>query len=191
VRAALGSALAAGAALLLAAPASAQVEPVELSVEANPSLLASKQLFTVRVGVAAEAGALDIAAQPLRLRVKLEPECGGSFAGTEGPTVIDQQLPAPQSGAAYSTALSARARVAAFGPQTVCAFLEDAQERQLATSTEEAVVVSRPCTIATRRLARLRKARRHVHGRERRRHLSKRIRKARHRKAIACGAGGG
>jgi hypothetical protein len=184
-------ALAAGVALLVATPANAQLEPVELTVEANPGLVASKQPFTVRVGVAAEAGGLDIAAQPLRLRVKLEPECGGSFAGTEGATLIDRQLSAPQPGAAYSATLSARARLGAFGTETVCAFLEDAQERQFATSTEEAVVVSRPCTVATRRLARLRKARHHAHGPKRRHRLNKRIRKARRAKAAACAGGGG
>jgi hypothetical protein len=136
---------------LLAFPAAgaAQQEPVELTISA-PAVVAAKKAFKVRVGVRADPGALDIAAQPLRLRVALEPECGGSFAGTAGPRAIDRKIPAPAAGAAYAFTGRGHARVRRYGPETVCAFLEDAQERQFATSTEAVVHVSKACTKATR-----------------------------------------
>jgi hypothetical protein len=160
----------AGAAILPAA-AAAQEEPVELTVSA-PQVVAANKPIKVRVAVTAEAGALDIAAQPLRLRVALEPECGGSFAGTSGPKVIDREIPAPAPGASYS--FTGRAHPKAhrpFGPKTVCAFVEDSQERQFATSTDTVVDVSKACTRATRRFARLHTA------------------AARHRKRVACKGG--
>ena len=191
-------------------------EPVTVTVSA-PTAVALNARLTVQVSVEADAGALDIAAQPLRLRVRLEPECGGSFAGTEGPTAIDSVLPAPSPGAPYSATATGSVRLGSPGAETVCAFLEDAQERQFATDTESTVVVGPACTSATqniarlrrrsarlqRRAAHLRRARRHAHGRKRRaltkrlhtvhkkRHaLAARVRRARHREKLACGVGG-
>ena len=191
-------------------------EPVIVTVSA-PAAVALNAPLTVRVSVEADAGALDIAAQPLRLRVRLEPECGGSFAGTEGPTAIDSVLPAPSPGAPSSATATGSVRLGSPGAETVCAFLEDAQERQFATDTESTVVVGPGCTSATQNTARLRRrsarlqlraahlrqARRHAHGRKRRtltkrlhtvhkrRHaLAARVRRARHREKLACGVGG-
>jgi hypothetical protein len=179
------AALAAGAALLaLPAAGVAQQEPVELTVAA-PAVVAAKKPFKVRVGVRADPGALDIAAQPLRLRVALEPECGGSFAGTVGPRAIDREIPAPAAGAAYAFTGRGRARVRPFGPETVCAFLEDAQERQFATSTEAVVQVSKACTKATRRLARLR-ARLQRAPKGSKGLFGPLVHRARHRKRLAC-----
>lgn len=207
-----------GVALLTAQPAAAVLdEPVSVTAQA-PEAVAAGTAFPLRVDVAAEPGALDIAAQPLRLRVRFAPECGGSFAGTEGPTAIDRVLPGPAPGAAYAQSVSVRAKLGAPGPETVCAFLEDADERQFATGTEETLTVVPPCPAARRkvgklkqRLARIdrraRKLRRAKHDAERarRRHLAKRIhklRRQRHRLVkqlrrafrearIACGGGGG
>lgn len=191
-------------------------EPVTVTVSA-PTAVALNSRFTVRVSVEADAGALDIAAQPLRLRVRLEPECGGSFAGTDGPTAIDSVLPAPSPGAPYSATATGSVRLGSPDTETVCAFLEDAQERQFATDTESTVVVGPACTSAMRNIARLRRrsaklqrraahlrqARRHAHGRKRhaltkrlhtvrKRHraLAARVRRARHREKLACGVGG-
>jgi hypothetical protein len=159
----------AGAALLPAV-AAAQEEPVELTVSA-PQVVAANKPVKIRVTVTADPGALDIAAQPLRLRVALEPECGGSFAGTSGPRVIDREIPAPAAGASYSFVGRAHPKAhRPFGPETVCAFVEDSQERQFATSTETVVDVSKACTRATRRFAH--------------RHTAA----ARHRKRVACRA---
>jgi hypothetical protein len=218
VRAAGLVVLAALGVLLPGAEASAAQldEPVALTVSA-PTTVALNSRFTVRVGVEADAGALDIAAQPLRLRVRLEPECGGSFAGTDGPTAIDSVLPAPAPGAPYSATATGSIRLSSLGTETVCAFLEDAQERQFATDTESTLVVGPACASAARKIARLqrrsaklrrraahlRRARRHAHGRRRqsltrrlhvlhrrRRALAARVRRAKRREMVACGVGG-
>ena len=151
--------LAAGllAALVLAPGAAADFgEPVSVTATA-PAAVVANVGFPLRVAVAAEPGALDIAAQPLRLRVRMQPECGGSFAGTEGPTVIDRVLPAPAAGAAYASNVSVDVKLRELGPETVCAFLEDADERQFATDTEATLVVGPGCAAAKRNLSRLRK----------------------------------
>jgi len=145
--------------------------------------------FNVEVKVEAEAGTLAIAAQPLRAQVKLATRCGGSFAGTEGQTALDQQLPAPGSGP-YSQTVTAKVTPSTTGKFVLCAFLDDAQERQFATDTEAEVNVAAAgavpiagtatqCTAAKRQLTlikrklkrlelRIKKVKRklrHVHGR--------------------------
>lgn len=180
----LAPALALLAALALPAAAAAQDEPVEISVDA-PTLVTSKAPIKVTVGVNAEPGALDIAAQPLRLQAALEPECGGSFAGTAGPKLIDRELPAPIPGSPYQFTAKGKARVKPFGPETVCAFVTDAQERQFATSTEAVVEVSKACTLATRRFARLHRRSVHARGAQRRT-LARKARAARRHKRAAC-----
>lgn len=202
------------AALLGAQPAAAALdEPVSVTAQA-PEAVPARTAFPLKVDVAAEAGALDIAAQPLRLRVRFAPECGGSFAGTEGPTAIDRALPAPTPGAPYSQSVSVKTRIGAVGPEAVCAFLEGNDERQFATDTEETLKVVPPCPAAQRKVGKLKRrlARidRHLRNLKRaKRHgdhskqLAKRIhklRKQRHRVArqlrrafrearIACGNG--
>ena len=136
----------------------------------TPAVVASGTSFKVGVECRSQQGALDVATPP-GLRVALEPECGGSFAGSAGPVAIDQQIPAA-GGGAYRYAGSGSAKLTAFGPQTVCAFLEDGEERQFATSTDTVLDVSKPCTVATERLFRLRRAvrraaRRAAHSRSR------------------------
>ena len=206
------------AALLGAQPAAAALgEPVSVTAQA-PEAVAAGTAFPLQVDVAAEAGALDIAAQPLRLRVRFAPECGGSFAGTEGPTALDRALPAPTPGAPYAQSVSTKTKIGAPGPETVCAFLEDNDERQFATDTEETLTVVPPGPAAKRmvgqlkrRLARidrqlrkLRRAKRHAHDgkrrriakrihklRKQRRHVAKQLRRAFREARIACGGGGG
>ncbi|HEX8752099.1 MAG TPA: alkaline phosphatase family protein [Solirubrobacterales bacterium] len=136
-------------------PAAASFEePVSVTAGA-PGVVAAGASFPLTVDVTATAGALDIAAQPLRLRVRIAPECGGSFAGTEGPIAIDRTLPAPTPGAPYSAHLSAPTRLGSTGTETICAFLEDAQERQFATDTEETLTVVPPCGVSSRRLTKV------------------------------------
>lgn len=156
-----------GAMLAAIGAASASAAPFEepVSVTANaPAAVGAGVPFQLQVEVAAEAGALDIAAAPLRLRVKFEPECGGSFAGTEGPVAIDRVLPAPAPGGAYSQTITASPTLGPLGPETVCAFLEDGQERQFATDTEEELTVVKDgaaavtCARATNTLKRLKRS---------------------------------
>jgi hypothetical protein len=190
-RAAASFAALAVAALALPALAAAQDEPVELSVTAPP-VVAAHAPIKVSVRVSAEPGALDIAAMPLRLRVALAPECGGSYAGTTGSIALYDDIPAPASGSPYAFTARGHTKVADYGRETVCAFLEDTEERQFATSTEATVDVSKPCTLAIKRLAKLRRQTKRASG-DRRRDLKRAARRARRHKRVAClqlGAGG-
>jgi phosphatidylinositol-3-phosphatase len=203
LRAGWTAALAIAAGLLVAAqPAAANElgEPVTVTADAPP-VVAAGTSFRVQADVAADPGALDIATQPLSVRIRLAPECGGSFAGTEGPTVVDRVLPAPSPGAAYQASVGGEARVGATGPETICAFVEDADERQFATDTEAGLtVVTRGCfalkeevasirrrrAALRKRIAHLRHLRRHATGKKRRA-LTRRIRalrRKRHRLAV-------
>jgi hypothetical protein len=116
-------------------------EPVAISASAPESVEAGKP-FQLEVAVEAEAGALDIAAAPLTLGVKLAPECGGSFVGTPGSPVMQKTLPNPTAGAAYSQTVTGQVTASATGTDVVCAFLQDSQERQFATDTGAEVSVS-------------------------------------------------
>jgi hypothetical protein len=176
----------------------ALLEPVTITATAPDPRVVAGSPFELEVAVEAEAGTLDIAAQPLRVRVKLAPQCGGSFIGTPGPAALEQTLPTPAAGAAYRQLVSGKVTVASPGEEVVCAFLEDAQERQFATDTEEEVTVLAPgaaapgtptqaaksCTSATRQM---KTSKRKLKRLEHRIHkLQKKLRKAhgRHRRAL-------
>jgi hypothetical protein len=203
LRAAAIAATAAALGLLLTAQLAAANElgePVTISADAPP-IVAAGASFRVGADVEADPGALDIATQPVRLRIRLAPECGGSFAGTDGPTILDRVLPAPVPGSAYRATLSTRASIGALGPETVCAYVEDADERQFATDIEAGLTVVTPGCFALKeeiasvrrrraalrkRIAHLRHIRRHATG-KRRQALSRRIRalrRKRHRLAV-------
>jgi hypothetical protein len=180
----LGAAL---LALAAAAPA-AGADPVTLLSRA-PARAAAHAAFTVRVTVAAGPDAFAIATGPLRLRVRLAPECGATFAGTAGRTAIDRRLsPEPAVGVRYRATLRGRVRERAFGTYAVCAFLEQRSDsRQLATDVDTVVAVTRRCTAATRRLARARRALAHARTPARRRILRRRATRARAAVRRACG----
>jgi hypothetical protein len=134
----------------------ALLEPVTITASA-PETATAGTPFKLEVAVEAEPGQLAIAAQPLKVRVKLASECGGSFAGTPGPTALEQTLPAPAGSAPYKQTVSGSVTVPGAGTDAVCAFLEDAQERQFATDTEAEITVvsagaARQCTAATKQL---------------------------------------
>ena len=202
-----------GGALALLVPASATAnslsEPVSIAASAPTSATVGTP-FELAVVVEADPSALDIAAMPLRVRVKLAPECGGSFAGTAGPAAFEATLPSPIPAGPYAQTFSGQVTESTAGTETVCAFLEDTQERQFATDTGVEVKVSAgasggggakgggatSCPVATRvltaakldlkrlqkRIHKLRRAERHAHG-KRHRVLAKRLRKLRRKKA--------
>jgi hypothetical protein len=117
----------------------------------GPEIAEVGKPFGLELSVAAEPGALDIAAAPLTLGVKLAPECGGSLAGTPGKAVLERTLPNPTSGTAYSQTINAQVTATSAGADVVCVFLQDSQERQFATSTEaEVTVVSTGAAAACR-----------------------------------------
>ncbi len=125
---------------LAGAAAAALNEPVTVSATAPESVEAGKP-FQLEVAVEAEAGALDIAAAPLTLGVKLAPECGGSLVGTPGTAVLQKTLPNPTAGSSYAQTVTGQVTAAATGNDVVCAFLQDSQERQFATDTGAEVKV--------------------------------------------------
>jgi hypothetical protein len=208
--AALGSALA----LLVpaAAIANSLAEPVSIAASA-PATATVGTPFEVAVAVEADPAALDIAIAPLRVRVKLAPECGGSFVGTPGPTAFEATLPNPIPPGSFAGTFSGRVTESAAGTEIVCAFLEDAQERQFATDTGVEVGVSAPtsggggigtkggagpsCPAATqalstakldlrrieKRIRKVQRAERHAHGKHRR-VLAKRLRKLRRKERV-------
>ncbi len=182
----LVAALLAATALLsvLAANVGASVDPVRLALT-TPAKVALRTHFTVGVRISADVGAFDIAAQPLRLHVLLEPECGGSFEGSTGPKVIDRPLPAPTAGKAYTFTARARSALRHFSPQTLCVFVTDAEQRQFGTSTEVTVAATRSCTRSTRRLTGVRRALKRATG-DRRRRLRTRARSTARRKRSLC-----
>ncbi|MFT3862720.1 MAG: hypothetical protein QM729_00480 [Solirubrobacterales bacterium] len=133
----------------------ALLEPVAIDAT-TPEIAEAKKPFRLEVAVEAEAGALDIAAGPLTLGVKLASECGGSFVGTHGETILERTLPTPTAGAAYAQTISASVTAASTGDDTVCAFLQDSQERQFATDTEAEVDIVSPGAAPACRKARKR-----------------------------------
>ena len=142
---------------ITAGAGAALLEPVTITATAPEPQIVAGTPFKLEVAVEAEAGTLDIAARPLRVRVKLAPECGGSFAGTAGPAAFEQALAGPPAGAALKQTLTGKVTATTPGPEVVCAFLEDATERQFATDTEEEVTVQSPgavkqCSAVTKRL---------------------------------------
>jgi hypothetical protein len=96
---------------------------------------------------------LDNATTPLRIRVKLADECGGTFATTPGVTLLDQQLnPQPATGKPYGVNAYGSGAPTSYGERTVCAFLEESGDnRMFANDTSEQVNVSRACTTAAAR----------------------------------------
>jgi hypothetical protein len=121
--------------------------PVTLAVTAAP-VARRHHPFTVTVVVRADAGVLDTRTAPLRIRVKLASECGGSFPYTAGPVLLDRELhPQPATGRPYEAAATGAGKPRSYGVQTVCVFLEEeGDDRQFATDTATTVDVSKLCT---------------------------------------------
>lgn len=156
--------LAAAATIAYSAAATADsFTPVRLGIKIAP-VARLHQPLKVSVDVSADPSVLDNATGPLRIRVKLAQECGGTFSSTPGVTLLDQQLrPQPATGRAYDANASGSGRPNRYGEQTVCAFLEESGDnRMFANDTSNEVNVSRKCTTAaaTYEAARRRHARR-------------------------------
>lgn len=145
-----------------AAAAAAQADsftPVRLGINVAP-VARLHQPLAVNVQITADPDVLDNATAPLRIRVKLATECGGTFATTPGVTLLDQQLnPQPATGKSYAVTAHGSGRPTGYGERTVCAFLEESGDnRMFANDTSQQVNVSRACTTAA---ARYDSARRH------------------------------
>jgi hypothetical protein len=168
----LAVAIAVGASLVIATAVAGadSFTPIVMNVSIAPVARLHKPL-RVKVVVTADAGVLDTATAPLRIRVKLASECGGEFSGMPGVVLVDKRLtPQPTYGQPYSGSASGSGKPIAYGMQTVCVFLEEeGDDRQFATDTADQVNVSRTCTVAADRydadqrvLARARRRRRGV-----------------------------
>ncbi len=138
-RLALAVALLAGS----ATPAArGDVDPVRLTVRA-PERVAVGAPLKVSVRVDTDPGALDTRDGNIRMQVRLATgECGGSYLGTTGRTVIDAVLrPQPSPGASYTASAAGTTRPPKTGTLTVCAFLDDSEDRQFATDVDTQVRV--------------------------------------------------
>lgn len=160
--------------------------PVRMAITISP--VARRQVaLPITVKVSADAGVLDNATAPLRIRVKLAGECGGSFSTTPGDVLLDQQLnPQPTTGHPYQATARGSGRPSAYGQYSVCAFLEEeGDNRMFANNTDNPplVTVSRTCT---QRAARYDAARAALAGAQRRlRHARGRAAKASARRLVA------
>jgi hypothetical protein len=167
----LGVALAAALAVLVAGIASADsLTPVRLAISAAP-VARLRVSLPITVAVSADASVLDDRTAPLRIRVKLASECGGTFAGTTGPVLLDRRLaPQPTTGRPFAGGAHGSGKPSAFGVQTVCVWLEEeGDSRVFASDQFTQVDVSKACTVAAqgydrRRTAARRRAARRACG---------------------------
>ena len=150
------------AAVCCAAAGADSFTPVRLAITIAP-VARLHQPLKVSVDVSADPSVLDDATGPLRIRVKLAGECGGTFSTTPGVTLLDRQLrPQPATGRPYDANASGSGKPTRYGSQTVCAFVEESGDnRMFADDTSNQVDVSRKCTsaAATYDAARRRRAR--------------------------------
>jgi hypothetical protein len=134
--------------------------PVRLGIAVTPvARLHAPLAVTVRVN--ADPGALDTRTAPLRIRVRLAGECGGTFQYTTGVVLLDKRLnPQPATGKAYSVVARGSGKPTAYGTQVVCTWLEEEGDNRVFASDQSIQTnVSKPCTTAAARYDTLRRTR--------------------------------
>ena len=133
--------------------------PVRLTIDVAPIARLHKPL-AVTVHVGADAGALDSRTGPLRIRVKLSDECGGTFQYTSGVVLLDKRLsPQPSTGRAYSGLARGSGRPTSYGSKVVCTFLEEEGDNRMFANDESVQTnVSKACTAAAARYDALRRS---------------------------------
>lgn len=165
-------------------------------VRLTTSIAATARLdraLPITVTVSADPGVLDTRTAPLRIEVKLAPECGGAYEYTPGVVLLNKQLnPQPATGQAYTATARGSGKPNAYGEQTVCVWLAQggADDEVFASDQSIQVDVSKTCTVAAARYdtaeSALRRAVRKNRGVKRARGTAA----AAHRSAVrACGAG--
>jgi len=178
--------------------------PVGLTISIAPVARRHAPL-PITVAITADPGVLDGSEGPLRMEVRLAPECGGTFQTTPGTTLVNAALnPQPSTGKAYAGSVKGSGRPSAYGAQTVCAFLEDTDiGRVYANDESMQVTVSPSCTGAataydraraalTRAQKQLRRSTRAAVRRRLKRKIASRKRtvaRDKRRATTACGAG--
>jgi hypothetical protein len=179
---------------LLAATASGagadSFTPVQLNIAVAP-VARLHALLAIRVAVTADPGVLDGSEGPLRMEVKLAPECGGTFQTTPGTTLVNVPLaPQPATGRSYAGQVKGSGRPSAYGVQTVCAFLQDTDiGRVYANDESQQVTVSRSCTSAASRYDAAQRRLRRTRRAAVRRRLKRTVARERTRARRACGPG--
>ncbi len=134
--------------------------PVRLKITVAP-VARLRSPLALSVSVSADPGALDNRSGPLRVRVKLAGECGGAYPYTAGTVLLDEELsPQPNTGQAYAALARGSGRPTAYGVQTVCVWLDDADARTWASDQSTQVDVSRACTSSAARYDTARRKRR-------------------------------
>jgi len=149
---ALAVAVAAAAALPTSLAGADSFTPVRLSIRVAP--VARRHVpLPITVRVSADPGVLDTRTAPLRIRVKLARECGGTYRYTRGVVLLDKRLhPQPTTGQPYSAVTRASGRPRRYGVMTVCVFLdEEGDQRTFASDQTTQVDVSKACTRAAAR----------------------------------------
>jgi hypothetical protein len=133
--------------------------PVTLNIAVAP-LARLHAPLAITVAITADPGVLDGSEGPLRMEVKLAPECGGTFQTSPGATLVNAALaPQPATGRSYARRVRGSGRPTAYGAQTVCAFLEDTDiGRVYANDESTQVTVSKSCTTAASRYDKARAA---------------------------------
>lgn len=132
-----------------AAVAADSFTPVQIAVRIAPVARLHQPLRT-SVTVSGDAGALDLRDGSIVAEVKLASECGGVFGATAGVALVDDALtPQPVPGEAYAGTVTRSGRPSAYGVQTVCVWVVDANEGRLFANREDLTLdVSKPCTLA-------------------------------------------
>lgn len=201
----LAGVLAAGALAPAGVAVADSFTPVTIGISVAPIARRGAAL-PLRVALHADPGVLDSGGDgPMRMEVKLAPECGGDFQHTPGTVLMNLALaPQPSTGRAYDGTLTARPRPSAYGVQFVCAYLEDSTVGRVYANDESlSINVSAACTTAGQRydaaaraLTRAQRTLRRARGRARRardgRLVAARRRAlagARRRGVAACGRG--
>jgi hypothetical protein len=163
--------------------------PVRLAITIN-AIARLHIPLKVTVRVSADPGVLDNRTGPLRIRVKLASECGGTYQYTTGPTLLDERLsPQPSTGRAYVAVATGSGRPVGYGVQTVCTWLEEeGDQREFANDQSIQVDVSKACTRAAARYDAARRRHRRAGGAGARRDR-KRIAADRKAARRACGPG--
>jgi len=158
---ALSASVIAALALPLASAHGDSFTPVRLAVSVAPVARLDVPL-RITVGVTADAGVLDVATAPLRIRVKLASECGATFTTTDGMTLLDAELdPQPTTGRPYAAAARGAGTPTSYGVKAVCVYLEEeGDNRMFANDTSTQVNISRACTRAAARYDSVRRSRR-------------------------------
>jgi opacity protein-like surface antigen len=121
----------AAAALTASAAAADSFTPVRLGIHVSPTARVHQRLH-ISVSVSADPGVLDNRLGPLRIEVKLAPQCGGDFQSTTGITLLNKRLkPQPATGRTYSAVARGSVRPRARGSGAVCAYLEEAGDNRV------------------------------------------------------------